>query len=180
MDAENERPARKLSYRLEHADLVACEFQTAKLDLPMKAVLTIIVGVGGLIVAALPETMSRFLWWGITLAILAVAALAALVFPTWAIRRRAGRLKTPQGDTVVEDRGSHIVETTADDSRTLRLDEIADVLFGPDHLFLMTSARPIILPVAAFVDLDDMNYYGLQLSRDAKQARQPAAELAKA
>ncbi|HEV7417577.1 MAG TPA: hypothetical protein VGN98_15580 [Tianweitania sediminis] len=163
MDNAAGHATRRLSYRLSRDDLVACEFQTAKLDFPLKAGLTLMIGAVGLIIASLPPTMDLTLWWITTIGLLLLALMAGIMIPTWRVRRRAERVVAPEGETILEVHETHLVETSGDIRREIPLTSISDVLFGPQHVFLQRKRETIIVPIGAFADLDEMNVWGLQM-----------------
>lgn len=173
-------PTKRLSYRLSRDDLVACEFQTAKLDFQLKAGLTLLIGVIGLVIASLPATMDLALWWITSIGLLLLGLLAGIMIPTWRVRRRAERVKTPEGETVLDVHDTHLVETSGDIRREIPFGSISDVLFGPQHVFLQRKSETIIVPIGAFADLDEMNVFGLAMVDAVAQAKKPKATAPKA
>lgn len=167
-------PVRHLRYRLTREDLIACEFQTAKLDFPLKAGLTLLIGAIGLVIASLPQTMDATLWWITTIGLLLLGLMAGIMIPTWRVRRRAERVATPASETLLEVHADHLVETTGDIRREIPFTSVSDVLFGPQHVFVQRKRETIIVPIGAFADLDAMNLFGLHLSDAVAKAKKLA------
>ena len=175
--SETTKPVRRLSYELGPADWLAYEFQTTTLTWSMKAVMTVIIGIAGLAVGALPDTLGSALWWLATIFLLLVGAISALMFPTWAIRRRAAAWPQQTGKVVLEEQNDVVTEQGPAGTRSLDRADLIGVVQGTEHLFIRTANRPVIVPASAFADREKMIEYGRHLDGIVKQARLQRATL---
>jgi membrane protein implicated in regulation of membrane protease activity len=172
MDETDETaPIHRLSYTLVPEDWLAFEFCAAKLTCPMKMVMTVIIGLAGLAVGALPDTLAATLWWLAAIFILLVGAIAALIYPTWVIRRRAKQWAGQSGAFDLEERNGFLTERGPKGLRHITSADMAEVMWSEGHLFIRTRDRPVIIPLAAFADKDEMMQIGQRLQECARHAR---------
>ncbi len=160
-----------LHYTLTRDDLYVCAFRTGRLDWPTKAAVTGLFAVAGLAVAALPQDFAPLLWWVLAGSILLATALASILYSTFAMRRRARLIKEPVGSVTLYSGDMELIEKSTKGMREIPFAKIDKLFSGPNHLFLMTGDRPVIIPRSAFPDGDGMMRFGEKLIEAINRAK---------
>jgi hypothetical protein len=141
---------RRYRFRLSRSDLIAYEIAAQRLDWRMRVVLTLMIGLAGLTVAVLPESVPAWLWWTVTVCLLAGAMGASVVYTNMGIRRRAAAHRLPEGETTVALLAEGIFEEADGRDRTVPYGAIGGLFETPGHLLLKAAQGPVVLPLAAF------------------------------
>lgn len=156
--------------------MIAYEIATQRLDWRTRVMLTLMVGLAGVTVAVLPDSLPGWLWWGVTALLLAVATVASVVYTNVGIRRRAAAHRLPAGDTTVALLPEGIFEEADGSDRTVPYAAIAGLFETPVQVSLKVAQGPVILPLAAFDDPAEMAGVAEWLRERIFRAKRQAAE----
>jgi hypothetical protein len=174
-DAVRDLEGRSFRFRLSRADMVAYEIAVRRLDWRTRVILTLMVGLAGLTVAVLPDSLPSWIWWALTVLLLAGAMTGSVVFTNMDIRRRAVVHRLPGGDTTVELRGDGVFEAADGSDRLVPYRAVEGVFETPGHLFLKVAEGPVAIPLSAFAADGDMAATAEWLRERVFRARRPAA-----
>jgi len=166
---------RRFVFRLAPVDMIAYEMAVHRLDWRTRVVLTVMVGIAGLTVAALPAGMPTWLWWTLAVVLLAGAVAASVVYTNLGIRRRVRAHVLPAGDTTVELRPDAVFEAAGGRERAVPYAALGGLVETPGQLFLKAAQGPVVLPLAAFEGADDMAAVAEWLRDKVFRARREAA-----
>ncbi|MDI6025576.1 hypothetical protein QBK99_05080 [Corticibacterium sp. UT-5YL-CI-8] len=169
---EPHKPIRTLSFRLTRADFLAYEMLPRELSGKMKLALMVIVGCGGIMIGLLPDTISTGAWYASAAVILMIAGAAAVAFTNWVPRRRASKHAVPQGEVVLEEWGDHLSQIADGRHRNIAMETIAQVLVFGERVFIRVGMEPVIVPLSAFEDENDMKAFAAAVD-EASDAAQP-------
>lgn len=150
-----ELPSRQFVFRLAAADIIAYEVRVQTLDRRTKLLLVVFVGVAGLILTALPDSLPAWIWGSLAGVAVIASLAAAIIYPNLQARRRAAAWKLPSGETTVIIGPDGVTETADGHGRRIPYRAIAGVAEGAGHLFLTTAQGPVILPAHVFRDAAD-------------------------
>ncbi len=158
-------PARVWEFTLDHADALAWEALPSAIRGWRKFVFLLFLAAGGLWPLLLPESwdIDRHQWRILLATTVGVGLQWALatVAMTLATRRRAARRLPSPVAVRIEDHGDHLAVRERGEGRPERhasipIERIVSVVLGARHLFVQAPPEVLILPLAAFTDLQDM------------------------
>lgn len=167
---------RRYRFRLSRSDMIAYEIAAQRLDWRTRVVLTLMVGLAGLTVAVLPESVPAWLWWVLTASLLAGAMAASVAYTNMGIRRRASSHRLPESETTVALLPEGIFEEADGRDRTVPYAAIGGLFETPAHLLLKAAQGPVVLPLAAFDGPVEMAGAAEWLRERIFRAKRQAAE----
>lgn len=158
-------PARVLEFTLDRADALAWEALPSAIRGWRKLAFLLFFAAGGLWPLLLPESweIDQHQWrilLATTVGVLLQWVLATVAM-TLATRRRAARRLPHPVAVRIEDHGDHLAlrergEGRPDRHASVAIEGIVNVVLGARHLFVEAPPEVLILPLAAFADLEDM------------------------
>jgi hypothetical protein len=163
-------PIRTLTYAVARADALAWTVLRHELTGWDKLRLLLLISVAGLAAGMVPRTLDPVTWWSIVLGILGAAAVAAIVWTNVDVRRKAAALPIMTGPATLMQWQDRLTEHRSSGRRDVDIDRITQVVVTERHLFIREGAVPLIIPVAAFRDLEDMRAFAADLDEKSKQA----------
>lgn len=170
MSAEAQIPIRTLGYTVTRADALAFTMLRHELTGWDKLRLLALIGVAGLLAGMVPHEIGRLFWWIAIAAILGVAAIAAIVWTNLDVRRKAASLPVPAGQVMLRQWDDHLSEHHAAGVRRVDYDRISHVVCTQSHVFIRADAVPVIVPLAAFKDTEDMRAFAADIDERSSQS----------
>lgn len=155
-DSRQKDPVRTLQYRLTRQDAVAYSILRHQLTRGEKFKVILLVGGAGVIATSLPQHWPALWWWASVAGIMICASFLALAWTNLYARRGGASLQVPNGPVTLEEWDDRLVERSEKSERTVPLDKISEVIATPQRLFLCIGKIPVIVPRAAFSDVNEM------------------------
>jgi hypothetical protein len=163
-------PIRTLDYSVSRADALAFTMLRHELTGWDKFRLLVVVGVAGLLAGLVPDDLGRTAWWLAVGVILALGAGAAILWTNIDVRRRASALPIPVGQVSLRQWDDHLSQHHATWVRRVDYDRILHVTCTQGHVFIRVDEVPVILPAAAFANMDDMQAFAADIDERSERS----------
>lgn len=170
MGEDNGAPIRTFTYTVTRADALAWAVLRHELTGWDKLRLLLLISVAGLAAGMVPRTLDPVAWWSIVLGILAAAAVAAIVWTNVDVRRKAAALPVATGPMTLMQWEDRLTEHHSSGRRDVDIDRITQVVVAERHLFIREGTAPLIIPVAAFRDMEDMRAFAADIDQRSRRA----------
>lgn len=165
-------PIRTLAYTVSRADALAFAVLRHELTGWDKLRLLILISLAGLLAGFVPHDIGPMLWWSAIVAILGGAGVAAIVWTNFDVRRKAASLPIVEGRATLDQWEDHLLEHRAFGTRRVDMDMIAQVVCTDRHVFIREGALPVIIPLAAFRDQEDMQDFAADIDDRSERSAQ--------
>ena len=163
-------PIRTLAYTVSRADALAFAVLRHELTGWDKLRLLLLISAAGLLAGIIPQDIGPVLWWTSIVAILVVAGVAAVVWTNLDVRRKAATLPIVEGHATLDQWEDRLTEHRLSGTRQVDIDRITQVVCTDRHVFIREGALPVIIPLAAFRDQEDMQDFAADIDERSRQA----------
>lgn len=163
-------PIRTLAYTVSRADALAFAVLRHELTAWDKLRLLLLISVAGLLAGIVPRDIGPALWWTSIVALLVGAGVAAVVWTNLDVRRKAATLPIVEGQATLDQWEDRLIEHRLSGTRQVDVDRIVQVVCTDRHIFIREGALPVIIPLAAFRDQEDMQDFAADIDERSRQA----------